>query len=228
MKRGASTFLFILALVVTFGAVAILAPELQLVPSRDGHGGQVSALGGATATPTSTPAATLTLAPSPTATATATATAAATNTPTPTASPTPTAIPVLSRSIFVDQDAQLVHVYENGLEIRTLPCSTGLPMPGQATPPWVGVVGPFVGTFYSFDVYADDAWFLFARGFLIHSAPYLVVDGVKVYQDLEDLGRRPRSHGCIRLRPEDAEWLTRWNPEGVPIAISPMTKTEWP
>lgn len=132
---------------------------------------------------------------------------------------------MISRAIFVDQNAQVMHVYENGLEVRALPCSTGLPLPNRATPPWVGLVGRYVGTFFSFNTFADDAWYLSKAGgdILIHGAPYTWVDGEKVYQELDTLGVRPSSHGCIRLRPEDARWLTQWNPRGVPIAISPLT-----
>ncbi len=155
---------------------------------------------------------------SPTARATPPATAA------PAPSPTATRRPVLSRAIFVDQDAQVVHIFENDVEIKTFPCSTG--MPGRRTPAWTGRVGHYVGTFRSFGTYADNAWYLFdaTSDILIHSAPYTWRDGQKVYQGLDDLGRKPASHGCIRLRPEDARWLTEWRPEGVPIAISPLTE----
>ncbi len=122
-----------------------------------------------------------------------------------------------------------MHVYENDVEIRTLPCSTGLPIAWHMTPGWVGVVGQYVGTFYAFDAYADDGWMLFkASGdILIHGAPYTWVDGQKVYQDLDALGRRPSSHGCIRLSPEDVRWLTAWNPRGVPITITDITPSKW-
>jgi len=161
--------------------------------------------------------------PAPTATPLATATPLPSPTHTPTSIPTPTKAPVVSRAIFVDQDAQMVHVYENGVEIRTIPCSTGVPVPGKATPAWVGRVGDYVGTFFAFGTYQDEGWVLF-EDFLIHGAPYTWKDGVKVYQDLDALGVRPASHGCVRISPEDAAWLTAWNPKGVPIAISPLTR----
>ncbi len=150
----------------------------------------------------------------------------ATPLPTPAATPvaTPTPVPVVSRAILVDQDAQLVHVYENGVEIRTIPCSTGLPTPDKLTPAWSGQVGEYVGTFFSFGTYQDEGWRLF-KDFLIHGAPYTLEGGVKVYQDLGALGQRPVSHGCIRIAPEDAVWLTKWNPKGVPAAITPLTRT---
>lgn len=232
MKRYASIVLFILALAGTLFAVTSLAPEQGVAAPRDGGIGQdalpTAALISGAGTPTPRATSTPTLTPSPTPTLPPTTTPVPTLTPTPEPSPTPTTAPVTSRAIFVDQDAQVVHIFENGAEIKTFLCSTGLPEPGKATPAWTGIVGDYVGTFFSFGVYADDAWFLFERGFLIHSAPYTWENGVKVYQDLDALGKRPSSHGCIRLAPEDAVWLTAWNPRGVPMTISPLTRTDLP
>ena len=145
-------------------------------------------------------------------------------TPSPTPSPAPSVVSTEERFIFVDQDTQSVHVYEDGVEIRRMPCSTGLPGPQMNTPAWEGVVGEYWGTFFAYDVYADEAWYLFKSlgSILIHSSPYTIENGVKVYQDTEILGVRPASHGCIRLSPEDALWFTEWEPEGVPIVITPL------
>jgi len=121
-----------------------------------------------------------------------------------------------------------MHVYENGVQIRSIPCSTGKPGEETHTPAWEGEVGKYVGTFFAFDVYADDGWYLFDHygGMLIHSAPYLIEDDVKVYQDLDALGVRPTSHGCIRLPPEEATWFTEWEPEGAHVIITPLTHSE--
>lgn len=150
-------------------------------------------------------------------------------TPTPTPSPTPEA-EELGRHIVIDQDEQLMHVFEDGVEIRTIPVSTGKPEPTTTTPAWSGVVGEYWGTFFAVDVYADDAWFLFKSlgSILIHSAPYVYKEGTKVYQDLEALGKYPSSHGCIRLHPDDARWFTEWEPRGVPIVITEWTGEETP
>ena len=126
------------------------------------------------------------------------------------------------RGIVVDQNAQTLTVYEGGYTLRVIPCSTG--KPDTATPPWTGVVGYYRPWFESFGTRQDDAWWLFRDwdgNYYIHGLPYTVQDGVKVYQDREFLGKRPVSHGCIRVSPEDAEWLTWWNPLGVPITITP-------
>lgn len=130
------------------------------------------------------------------------------------------------RYILIDQATQTMHVFEGWREIRTFLVSAGFPDPETQTPEWSGYVGEYVGTFEAFGTYQDDAWYLFTRGgsILLHSVPYTLDEaGHKVYQGLEALGQRPTSHGCIRLAPEDAAWLTAWNPQGVPVTI-----TAWP
>jgi len=195
---------------------------------------------------------TATSSPSPTPEPTFTATvssptrAAATSTPRPTATPTSTVPPTataspsitpfpfdtradLDRFIYIDQAVQRMFVFEKGRLLRNIACSTGAPQPDKYTPAWNGQVGYYHGTFFSFDVYADDAWYLFQHdgAILIHSLPYTVEDGVKVYQDREFLGVRPVSHGCIRISPENAKWLTEWNPEGVTIVITDPYLEKW-
>ena len=154
--------------------------------------------------------------------------------PLPTATPMPTitltARPeaLHRRLVQVDQSEQMVYVYENGQEIRRMPCSTGRRGEETYTPAWEGEVGKYVGTFFGFGVYADEGWYLFDHygGMLIHGAPYLVEDGAKVYQDLDALGVRPTSHGCIRLVPDDAVWFTEWEPRGAHMIISPPPWSE--
>jgi lipoprotein-anchoring transpeptidase ErfK/SrfK len=135
---------------------------------------------------------------------------------------------VYRRFILVDQDAQTMHVFEDGEEIRRVPVSTGKPDQVEtSTPAWEGEVGKYVGTFFAFGVWADDAWYLFEHygSMLIHSAPYIEEDGEKVYQELDALGVRPASHGCIRLPPEDSQWFTAWGPKGAHVIILPLTRT---
>lgn len=171
----------------------------------------------------------------------------------PTARPTPTATPTTSivtindtqlseklssiaRSyrlnpagdfIIVDQDAQQMIIVEKGKPKRILSVTTGDPEQGWDTPAWFGLVGDYWGTFQGpGGVRADDGWWLFQRGgnFLIHGLPYTVDDsGRKHYAGRDDLGTAPASHGCIRLDPADAHWLTQWNPKGKAIIILPLT-----
>ena len=107
---------------------------------------------------------------------------------------------------------------------RELLISTGDEDQGYLTPAWYGLVGKEWGTFHAFGTYADDGWYLYddpTGSILIHSAPYELIDGKKVYEDLDALGNYPASHGCIRLTPDDARWFTAWKPQGVPLVILP-------
>jgi lipoprotein-anchoring transpeptidase ErfK/SrfK len=132
--------------------------------------------------------------------------------------------PELPRYIYVDQASQHMYVFERGQLLRDIPCSTGLPDDDKYTPDWEGKVGYFVGTFFSFGTYADLAWYLFQSqgAILVHTLPYTTTNGVKYYQDRDALGVRPSSHGCIRIAPEDAVWLTKWDPEGVLMTVTSL------
>ena len=190
---------------------------------------------------TAQPSSTLTLNEQPTPSSEPSPTLAVTHAPDSTAGPTATApgmpiesvtsthvpFPVEGRYIVINQQEQMMHVYEEGIEIRTIPCSTGLPDPNKYTPAWSGVVGKYWGTFFAYGVYADEAWYLFKSqgSILIHSSPYTIVEGEKAYQDVDLLGKRPASHGCIRIHPDDALWFTKWLPEGVPVVITPPDLT---
>lgn len=151
--------------------------------------------------------------------------------PTPTmpaySSPWASEVPKTGRAILIDQDQQYMYIFEDGIEVRAIPVSTGDPTI-YPTKAWEGVVGDYVGTFFSFGSYADYAWYLFddAGRIMLHGAPYLLDEhGGRIYLDLEALGRYPVSHGCIRMHPDEARWLTFWNPRGVPIIITPLQGT---
>jgi lipoprotein-anchoring transpeptidase ErfK/SrfK len=127
--------------------------------------------------------------------------------------------------VVVDQNRQRMHVVKAGCVARTLPVSTGDPDDYFSTPAWVGTIGEYWGSFNAAGVWADEAWYLFTLDgggtILIHSAPYVLQGGIKVYQELDALGQYPASRGCIRLLPEDAQWFSDWRPEGVPMVILP-------
>ena len=181
------------------------------------------------------PVASPTLTPSPTATADPTSTPIPTEAPTP-APQAPLAPPIVNThpeepsSIFIDQFNQRLLVFEHGELVRDIPCSTGLPESDKYTPTAQGRVGQYWGTFTSFGVEADDAWYLYKSSgkILIHSLPYTRDEqGAKVYQDRDALGVRPASHGCIRIAPEDAVWLTAWNPEGALFEVTEPYLQKW-
>lgn len=122
-----------------------------------------------------------------------------------------------------------MYVLEDGELVRDIPCSAGLPDADKYTPAWSGKVGEYWGTFFAYEVYADEAWYLFksAGSILVHSLPYTWHNGIKIYQGEDALGVRPSSHGCIRVSPEDASWFTAWGPEGVPMSVSDPYRDKW-
>jgi lipoprotein-anchoring transpeptidase ErfK/SrfK len=173
---------------------------------------------------------------------TATANPSPTNSPTPTftftplpptATPTATSeplaiVPTIStpeRFLLVHQDAQMMYVYESSVLVRIIPASTGRPVTNAFTPPWQGIVGEDwgSGSFLDTDLFSDYMWYLFPGpegSILIHSVPYILSDGQKIYNRLDALGLEPSSRGCIRISPEDAAWLKAWGPVDVPIRIT--------
>jgi lipoprotein-anchoring transpeptidase ErfK/SrfK len=195
-----------------------------------------------TPTPSPRPTRTATATPSPTALPSSAVTprGATQRPPTPVTTPTvttePTATPFpfdthpeRDRFVYVDQATQHMWVFERGLLVRDIPCSTGLPGDTTYTEAWTGEIGDYWGTFYAFDVYADDAWYLYPSlgSILVHSLPYVLRNGYKVYLERDALGVRPASHGCIRIAPEDAAWFTAWNPKGVLMVITDPYRELW-
>lgn len=167
-----------------------------------------------------------------------TALAAPTRAPVATLAPTPAApglpgwlAPVVERYgmdasrrfVVIDLATQQMVAWDPGHEARSMPVSTGDETRGYRTLAWYGLVGDYWGTFNAFGVYADEGWYLFedAGHILIHSTPYKLINGQKVYEEMDALGAYPASKGCIRLAPEDAAWFTAWRPRGVPIVILP-------
>ncbi|MBN1922746.1 MAG: L,D-transpeptidase [Anaerolineae bacterium] len=125
------------------------------------------------------------------------------------------------KALVINQAAQQLQVFEDGVELRALPMSSGrYPL---YTPAHQGYVGHYAPTLYGYGSLADHAWYLFKAGgnIYIHGAPYQLKDGSKVYEELEYIGVEAVSHGCIRLLPGDAEWLRDWNPVGAYFIVTP-------
>ena len=118
--------------------------------------------------------------------------------------------------IEVDLSRQILTVfYKDGI-LKELVCSGGAP--GHPTPP-----GEFTTTEkieYSwiprFEMGAY-YWIRFFEDYLIHSVPF-DEDGEMIVEEFEKLGS-PASHGCIRLRLEEAKWLYETLPLGVKVLI---------
>jgi lipoprotein-anchoring transpeptidase ErfK/SrfK len=172
-----------------------------------------------------------------------------TTTPLPTATPSPTPIPtpeqntavfssvrdssgpsiiIAERFLLVNQDEQMMYVYEDGVIVRSIPVSTGRPVTNAFTPAWRGPVGEDwgSGTFLDTQLWSDYMWYLFPGpegSILIHSVPYTRDGDQKIYDRLDALGLEPTSRGCVRISPEDAAWLKQWDPVDVPIQITPWS-----
>jgi len=121
----------------------------------------------------------------------------------------------------------MMYVCEEDTIVRSIPVSTGRPTSRTLTRAWKGQVGDDWGhRWLNESLQADHIWFLFKDlygNILIHSVPYTQQGDAKTYDQLDALGVRPSSRGCIRISPQDAAWLKRWNPIGVDILI-----TGWP
>lgn len=130
-------------------------------------------------------------------------------------------------AIEVDITNQIVTVYraedmsEGGI-VRQMICSTG---ENECTP-----VGRFTlnqrnsaerTKWYAIPTY--DCYVQYVTriigGYLFHSLPYAEEDEATLDAEAAALLGTPASHGCIRLRPEDAEWIARNCPNGTPCHI---------
>ena len=118
--------------------------------------------------------------------------------------------------IEVDLENQRALVFHRDEILKEMICSGGAPE--SPTPQgeyvtyekieyaWVERFG--VGAYY---------WIRFFEDYLIHSVPF-DEDGVMIVEEFEKLGN-PASHGCIRLRLEEAKWLYEMLPLGVKVVI---------
>jgi hypothetical protein len=133
-------------------------------------------------------------------------------------------LPPNERRLLIDQAAQVMHVYEGGIEVRTLPISTGMFTSKTFTRAWVGLVGRDLGAAtVDGGMQVEQAWYLFPDLFgniLLHTVPYVEQGAVRIYDQPEALGVRASSHGCVRMSIKDAQWLKEWGPVGVPIEIT--------
>lgn len=130
-------------------------------------------------------------------------------------------------AIEVDITNQIVTVYRaedmsEGGVVRQMICSTG---ENECTP-----VGRFIlnqrnsaerTKWYAIPTY--DCYVQYVTriigGYLFHSLPYAEEDEATLDAEAAALLGTPASHGCIRLRPEDAEWIAKNCPNGTPCHI---------
>ena len=137
-------------------------------------------------------------------------------------------------AIEVDITNQIVTVYRaedmsEGGVVRQMICSTG---ENECTP-----VGRFTlnqrnsaerTKWYAIPTY--DCYVQYVTriigGYLFHSLPYAEEDESTLDTEAVALLGTPASHGCIRLRPEDAEWIAKNCPNGTPCHIYHSWETD--
>lgn len=131
---------------------------------------------------------------------------------------------VFPYKLYVDISDQ--HVYALGwdgeaynLQIRKMICSTGLDK--TPTP---------LGTYQSYGKMLNDEWYYFKEfkcyakwaygivgGVLFHSVTYNAQKELQ-YGSVANLGRKA-SHGCVRLKEEDAKWIWENCPLGTTVVV---------
>lgn len=118
--------------------------------------------------------------------------------------------------IEVDLGRQMVTVFYKDDMLREMICSGGAPE--SPTPPGEFVTSQKIPKAFieRFDVGAY-YWIRFFEDYLIHSVPF-DENWEMIIEEFEKLGS-PASHGCIRLKLEEAKWLYETLPLGVKVLI---------
>lgn len=133
-------------------------------------------------------------------------------------------------AIDVNLAAQVVTVYagdarDESAIVRQMVCSSGVPDSPDATP-----CGSFVvkqhypderGEWYYIEQYGVYVQYVtrFNGPYLFHSLPYFERDVASIDAEARSRLGTPASHGCIRLRSEDARWLAENCPDGTPVEV---------
>ena len=119
-------------------------------------------------------------------------------------------------TIEISLDRQQVDVYYKNQLIRSMICSGGTPEDPTPT----GTYWTNEKIYYSWLPKYDVGAYYFVRfygAYLFHSLPF-DEDGNLIEEEAAKLGT-PASHGCIRLKVEDARWLYESLPLGVKVNI---------
>lgn len=108
--------------------------------------------------------------------------------------------------VYVNLAEQKTYVYQGSKNnwnlLKTYPCSTGLP--GKETPKGVFDVDGRGEWFFSEQFDQGGKYYVqFLGDYLFHSLPY-ARDGATVVDNTLGV---PASHGCIRLKDDDAKWI---------------------
>jgi len=113
---------------------------------------------------------------------------------------------------------QKVVVYRGAKAIRTMPASGGLPGPDNETPLGFFYIKDRGYSFFS-ERFGEGAlyWVRIKDNYLFHSVPR-DREGKIIREELEKIGF-PASHGCIRLKDDDAKWFYENVPAGTLVII---------
>lgn len=113
---------------------------------------------------------------------------------------------------------QKVVVYQGDKAIRTMPASGGLSDPDSKTPLGFFTIKDRGHSFFS-ERFGEGAlyWVRIKDNYLFHSVPR-DREGNILKEELEKIGF-PASHGCIRLKDNDAKWFYENIPTGTMVII---------
>ena len=126
------------------------------------------------------------------------------------------------KSIEVDISLQKMYLKVGDVIIKTFPVSTGK----RSTPTPYGrtqiLAKQEVRVGAAWPHYIMPKWLNFRRGgYGIHALPSIRYDNGYYWREaLSHIGS-PRSHGCIRLLPADAEFAYEWTEVGTPVWVYP-------
>jgi hypothetical protein len=117
----------------------------------------------------------------------------------------------VSHAAFIDLSEQFLGAYERGTLVQFCPVATGTPdhptRTGTYTVRWRDAD-------HVSNLYFDDE----GNGLPMH---WGVNIGGATWIHEGNLRHRPASHGCIRMRHDDAKWFFQWAPRGSPVCIVP-------
>lgn len=121
--------------------------------------------------------------------------------------------------IHVNLKKQRVYLMNDNDKLYTMYCSSGA---NNATPTGTYHIEDLRGDkFYSESEKAGGRYYVAWKGsdFLFHSVP---IDGQGHYikSQAKYLGKKPMSHGCIRLSVPDAKWMSSNIPTGTEVKIT--------
>lgn len=117
----------------------------------------------------------------------------------------------------VNLKTQRVHITQGGKLVYTMYCSSGM---DDSTPHGTFHVIDRGKTFYNASEKMGANYWTSFKGtkYLFHSVP-TDHSGRYIAKEAQYLGKRPSSHGCVRLSIPDAKWINQHVPSGTKVVI---------